>query len=360
MKLRITSFHLIIIIIIELLLIAALVVVLVLNKPKVKADSDKVSLNYSETINPEVLRKNTPSKNITQNNGVGLNTSTRNTPVKVNSDPNNSVGINTKKKSSDTNNSIPISSRNNLEKNGASSDNSSLSNSSINNPNLNNSSLDNSIHSSLSPDGSLSLARLDSEQNDSISGKASEINPAQVNSENNSSIQNSPIKDSPIQNNSIKDRPIRAAYTSLLPRTEYDFVKYLYSSLWPDNEPKEFKLPGKQPKTDEFIATAYDLSYESCGKYPWHPQYGITFSGKKAVRGRTVAVDPDVIPLGSEIYMTFPQKYDYLNGWYVAEDTGSKVKGKIIDIYMGQSAFYEMEKFGSMKVNVKIVYPEFY
>ncbi len=108
----------------------------------------------------------------------------------------------------------------------------------------------------------------------------------------------------------------------------------------------------------EFIATSYDLSYESCGKYPGHPAYGITFSGKRAVKGRTVAVDPEVIPLGSRLYIEFPEPYTRLNGWYVAEDTGNMVKGNIIDVFLGESAFHEMEKFGSRKVRVRIIYPE--
>jgi len=153
---------------------------------------------------------------------------------------------------------------------------------------------------------------------------------------------------------------IGLSYSHILPYTEYPFFKYISSSYDKIKEIQEYKLPLKGIVHDEFIATSYDLSYESCGKYPSHPEYGITFSGKKAVKGRTVAVDPDVIPLGSNIHITFPGEYKYLNGWYVAEDTGSLVKGKIIDVFLGESAFYEMEKFGSMKVKVKIVYPEYY
>ncbi|KNY25295.1 3D domain-containing protein [Pseudobacteroides cellulosolvens] len=149
-------------------------------------------------------------------------------------------------------------------------------------------------------------------------------------------------------------------YSDIVPLTEYPFFKYLTSSYGNGQDIKEYKLPIKGMAHDEFIATAYDLSFESCGKYPSHPEYGITFSGKRAARGRTVAVDPNVIPLGSKIHMTFPGEYKYLNGWYVAEDTGRLVKGKIIDVYLGESAFFEMERFGSMKVKVKIIYPEYY
>lgn len=50
-----------------------------------------------------------------------------------------------------------------------------------------------------------------------------------------------------------------------------------------------------------------------------------TTSGTVPTAGRTIAVDPDVIPLGSKVV---------LNGHeYIAEDTGSGVKGNHIDIY---------------------------
>jgi len=103
-----------------------------------------------------------------------------------------------------------------------------------------------------------------------------------------------------------------------------------------------------------FIATAYDLSFQSCGKYPDNPSYGITYSGSKAIKGRTIAVDPDVIPLGSKVYIEFPKEYISMNGWYIAEDTGSKVKGNTIDVFMGKSALTEAMDFGRRKVNLQI------
>jgi len=83
-------------------------------------------------------------------------------------------------------------------------------------------------------------------------------------------------------------------------------------------------------------ATAYDLSYSSCRKTREHPAYGITASGTRATVGRTVAVDPKVIPLGSKVYITFPEAYSHLNGVYIAEDTGSLIKGNKIDIFFGE------------------------
>lgn len=83
-------------------------------------------------------------------------------------------------------------------------------------------------------------------------------------------------------------------------------------------------------------ATAYDLSYRSCSKTREHPAYGITASGTRATIGRTIAVDPTIIPLGSKVYITFPEKYSYMNGVYIAEDTGSLIKGNKVDIFFGE------------------------
>ncbi len=108
-------------------------------------------------------------------------------------------------------------------------------------------------------------------------------------------------------------------------------------------------------------ATAYDLSFESCGKERNHPEYGITRSGTKAEAGRTVAVDPEVIPLGSSVRITFPEEYSHMDGIYVAEDTGRLIKGNSIDIFFGEdeAGSNDINKkalaFGVQYVDVKII-----
>ena len=72
--------------------------------------------------------------------------------------------------------------------------------------------------------------------------------------------------------------------------------------------------------------TAYSAGPASTGKDPDHPQYGITASGARVTEGRTIAVDPKVIPIGWWVYI------DGL-GFRRAEDTGSAVKGNKIDVY---------------------------
>jgi 3D (Asp-Asp-Asp) domain-containing protein len=102
-------------------------------------------------------------------------------------------------------------------------------------------------------------------------------------------------------------------------------------------------------------ATTYDLSVESCGKLPKHPSYGITRTGERVIYKTTVAVDPKYIPLGSILYIAFPEKYKSMTGIYKAMDTGSAVKNNIIDIYVGERKKAFCSEFGSQSVTVYII-----
>lgn len=67
---------------------------------------------------------------------------------------------------------------------------------------------------------------------------------------------------------------------------------------------------------------------DTCGKAPDHPAYGITASGLPVEEGVTCAVDPEVIPLFSVVYV------EYADGTveqFRATDTG--VIGNWVDIY---------------------------
>jgi len=68
----------------------------------------------------------------------------------------------------------------------------------------------------------------------------------------------------------------------------------------------------------DFTITYYCGSCEKC------QTNGITASGRVATPGRTVAVDPAVIPLGSVLCID--------GHYYVAEDKGGAIKGHRIDI----------------------------
>ncbi len=63
-----------------------------------------------------------------------------------------------------------------------------------------------------------------------------------------------------------------------------------------------------------------------------------------------MAADPNVLPLGSRIRVSGAGTY---SGEYTVVDSGRKVKGKVIDIYM--SSVPEARKFGRKKVEVEIL-----
>ena len=93
----------------------------------------------------------------------------------------------------------------------------------------------------------------------------------------------------------------------------------------------------------EFEATAYTME---CG-YPWND--GFTYLETKAVANHTIAVDPVVIPLGSKVYILGL-------GWRKAEDIGSAISGKIIDLYMGTGPEARALAYRWGRRTVKVVY----
>lgn len=98
-------------------------------------------------------------------------------------------------------------------------------------------------------------------------------------------------------------------------------------------------------------ATAYTASYECTGKRPGDPGFGITYTGIP-VRPGIVAVDPNVIPLGSRLYVEgVGDVPDY--GYALAADIGSAVKGDIIDLYKEDKE--SVKKWGVRKVKVYIL-----
>lgn len=100
-------------------------------------------------------------------------------------------------------------------------------------------------------------------------------------------------------------------------------------------EAKDVYEPAVPTSIGWFTITAYCACEECCGKTPDDPWYGITATGTRATEGRTVAVDPRVIPLGGTIYFEGPSG---LVGGYIAEDTGGAIKGNRIDLYFDSHA----------------------
>lgn len=107
---------------------------------------------------------------------------------------------------------------------------------------------------------------------------------------------------------------------------------------------KTLKLNGESVKVKRVISnvtlTAYTAGPESTGKDEGDPGYGITASGTRVSEGRTISVDPDVIPLGWWVYIEGI-------GFRRAEDTGSAIKGKKIDVYFDSEKY--ANKFGTKR-----------
>lgn len=76
-------------------------------------------------------------------------------------------------------------------------------------------------------------------------------------------------------------------------------------------------------KIENVKLTAYCPCTECSGQWGKKTKMGTT-----AVEGRTIAVDPKVIPLGSEVLIE--------GKIYIAEDIGGAVKGNVIDIYFDE------------------------
>jgi len=96
-------------------------------------------------------------------------------------------------------------------------------------------------------------------------------------------------------------------------------------------------------------ATGYTAGIESTGKRPGHPEYGITYSGVKVRRDHvsTIAADPKILPIGTLLYVP-----DY--GYAVVADTGSKIKGKKIDLYF-ETTKQVFQQWGKKKVTVHVL-----
>lgn len=93
--------------------------------------------------------------------------------------------------------------------------------------------------------------------------------------------------------------------------------------------------PQPAGNSEVFQATAYCIS-------------GITKSGVPTTPG-IIAADPEVIPLGSMIYVESP----LMGGFYQVMDTGKAIKGKIIDIFI--PSYEACINFGRRMVKVKVL-----
>lgn len=111
------------------------------------------------------------------------------------------------------------------------------------------------------------------------------------------------------------------------------------------------KTAKAQVQTVKVVATGYTAGYESTGKRPSHPGYGITYSGVKVRRDKdtvsTIAADLKVFPLGTILYIP-----GY--GYGVVADKGSAIKGNKIDLYFTTTK-QVFKEWGKKEVEVQVI-----
>ncbi len=125
--------------------------------------------------------------------------------------------------------------------------------------------------------------------------------------------------------------------SSLLKTT--DWTEETWEELFPTDDMTEDSR--KLINIGDYRLTAYCPCELCTGKTD-----GITKSGVRAVQGRTVAVDPTLLSLGSQLV---------INGHvFTAEDTGGAIKGTHIDIYM--DSHEQAMAFGTQRADVYLLW----
>lgn len=88
----------------------------------------------------------------------------------------------------------------------------------------------------------------------------------------------------------------------------------------------------------------YQMTVEATA-YNAYEGEGIAADGTPAIPYGTIAVDPSVIPLGSQVYVPG-------FGWLRANDTGGAINGNRIDIAMGSDS--ECYSFGRQMMTITV------
>lgn len=104
------------------------------------------------------------------------------------------------------------------------------------------------------------------------------------------------------------------------------------------------KGPANYEKVLDIKATAYAPGAHDNGKWGNKTHIGTN------VRPGIIAVDPRVIPLGSSVYIAYPDGH---GEYAVAEDTGGAIKGHRIDV--AKWTVSEAEDFGIQHVKVYVL-----
>ncbi|MGO4988268.1 3D domain-containing protein [Gallicola sp. Sow4_E12] len=152
-------------------------------------------------------------------------------------------------------------------------------------------------------------------------------------------VQEAPVKEeAPVQETPVKEEaPVQEApVKEETPVQEAPVKEEAPVQETPVVEEPVQEKPAQENNSGSYTTQMQATAYTATGNR--------TATGTVPKKG-TIAVDPDVIPLGTELYVE-----GYGNG--IAEDTGSAVKGNIIDLYMDSEQ--QARDWGRRNVNVTI------
>ncbi len=90
---------------------------------------------------------------------------------------------------------------------------------------------------------------------------------------------------------------------------------------------KQQEQQKKKVKYRVFEVTAYTSNFQSTGKTPDHPEYGITASGKRVRENHTIACPPNM-KFGTKVYIP------YFDNTFTCQDRGSAITLGHLDVYM--------------------------
>lgn len=109
---------------------------------------------------------------------------------------------------------------------------------------------------------------------------------------------------------------------SLCQKTDNKKLNFHYQDKWTR---KENESKNRKEESNWISLGTFKITYYWEGEDEWG---AMTATGVIAQGGRTIAVDPSVIPYGSEIMID--------GHIYIAEDCGGAVKGNVIDIFVNK------------------------
>ena len=145
----------------------------------------------------------------------------------------------------------------------------------------------------------------------------------------------------------LKVTEYRMPKAAVVPITKINLLqKRPKVAVVPTNVPRQvFQKPVSRGSTDR-ILTGFDVT--------WYNNTGITHttaSGTRTTEGRTLGVDPKIIPLGTWVEILMPDGSVLKRR---AEDTGA-AKGRILDVYADKSDSELLQRGRTKGVTIRIL-----